>query len=113
MIEGSARVPIVLRYSQVDGDPLDKFGTALVNLPDGGHVPLATLVPAQRVEGPVSVKREQGRRFVVVMSNVQDRDLVGFVEEAQQTSARRSACPAACTWNGVGSSKTSSVPRGA
>jgi cobalt-zinc-cadmium resistance protein CzcA len=29
------------------------------------------------------VKREQGRRFVVVMSNVKDRDLVGFVEEAQ------------------------------
>jgi len=31
----------------------------------------------------VSVKREQGRRFVVVMSNVKDRDLVSFVEEAQ------------------------------
>jgi cobalt-zinc-cadmium resistance protein CzcA len=84
VIEGSARVPIVLRYSQVDGDPLDRFGTALLNLPDGGLVPLATLMAAQRVEGPVSVKREQGRRFVVVMSNVQDRDLVGFVEEAQR-----------------------------
>ncbi len=87
VIEGSARVPIVLRYSQEDGDPLDKFGTALLNLPDGGHVPLATLVAAQRVEGPVSVKREQGRRFVVVMSNVHNRDLVGFVEEAQQQIA--------------------------
>ena len=39
---------------------------------------------AERVEGPVSVRREQGRRFVVVMANVRDRDLVGFVEEAQQ-----------------------------
>jgi len=93
VIEGSARVPIVLRYSQVDGDPLDKFGTALVNLPDSGHVPLSTLVAAERVEGPVSVKREQGRRFVVVMSNVQDRDLVGFVEEAQRRIAEEITLP--------------------
>ena len=83
VIEGSARVPIVLRYQQTDGDPLEKFGTELLSLPGGGHVSLSTLVAAERVEGPVSVKREQGRRFVVGMSNVKDRDLVGFVKEAQ------------------------------
>ena len=85
VIEGSARVPIVLRHAAVDGDPLARFGAELVNLPGGGHVPLSTLVAIERVEGPVSVKREQGRRFVVVMSNVAGRDLVGFVEEAQET----------------------------
>ena len=83
VIEGSARVPIILRYAQTDGDPLEKFASELMNLPGGGHVSLSTLVEAERVEGPVSVKREQGRRFVVVMSNVKDRDLVSFVEEAQ------------------------------
>ena len=83
VIEGSARVPIILRYAQTDGDPLEKFGSELLNLPDGSHVSLSTLVAVERVEGPVSVKREQGRRFVVVMSNVKDRDLVSFVEEAQ------------------------------
>ena len=85
VIEGSARVPIVLRYSQTDGDPLDKFSSELVNLPDGSHVPLSTLMQIERVEGPVAVKREKGRRFVVVMSNVKGRDLVGFVEDAQRT----------------------------
>jgi cobalt-zinc-cadmium resistance protein CzcA len=84
VIEGSARVPIVLRLPQTDGDPLERFAAELVGLPQGGHVPLSTLIEAERVEGPVAVKREQGRRFVVVMSNVQGRDLVGFVEEAQQ-----------------------------
>ncbi len=83
VIEGSARVPIILRYAQTDGDPLEKFASELMNLPGGGHVSLSTLVEAELVEGPVSVKREQGRRFVVVMSNVKDRDLVSFVEEAQ------------------------------
>ncbi|NNK98683.1 MAG: efflux RND transporter permease subunit [Xanthomonadales bacterium] len=83
VIEGSARVPVILRYEQTDGDPLEKFASELMNLPGGGHVALSTLVAAERVEGPVSVKREQGRRFVVVMANVKDRGLVGFVEEAQ------------------------------
>jgi cobalt-zinc-cadmium resistance protein CzcA len=84
VIEGSARVPIILRYTQTDGDPLEKFASELLSLPGGGQVSLATLIEAERVEGPVSVKREQGRRFVVVMSNVKDRDLVSFVEEAQE-----------------------------
>jgi len=83
VIEGSARVPVILRYKQADVDPLEKFATELMNLPGGGHVTLSTLVEVERVEGPVSVKREQGRRFVVVMSNVKGRDLVSFVEEAQ------------------------------
>jgi cobalt-zinc-cadmium resistance protein CzcA len=94
VIEGSARVPIVLRYPQGDGDPLEKFGAELVNLPGGGHVPLSTLMEIQRVEGPVAVKREQGRRFVVVRANVKGRDLVGFVEEAQQTIADTIELPA-------------------
>ena len=83
VIEGSARVPVILRYAQTDGDPLEKFASELINLPGGSHVSLSTLVAVERVEGPVSVKREQGRRFVVVMSNVKDRGLVSFVEEAQ------------------------------
>ena len=93
VIEGSARVPVVLRYAQRDGDPLQKFGAELVNLPGGGHVPLATLMKIERVEGPVAVKREKGRRFVVVMSNVRARGLVGFVEEAQQVIGESVSLP--------------------
>ena len=37
--------------------------------------------------GPVQVGREQGQRFAVVVVNVRDRDLVGFVEEAKQKVA--------------------------
>ncbi|MDX2419030.1 MAG: CusA/CzcA family heavy metal efflux RND transporter [Xanthomonadales bacterium] len=94
VIEGSARVPVILRYAQTDGDPLEKFASELLNLPGGGHVSLSTLVEVERVEGPVSVKREQGRRFVVVMSNVKDRDLVSFVEEAQSKIGAAISLPA-------------------
>ncbi len=93
VIEGSARVPIILRYAQTDGDPLEKFASELMNLPGGGHVSLATLVEVERVEGPVSVQREQGHRLVVVMSNVKDRDLVSFVEESQLKIAEAVSLP--------------------
>ncbi len=83
VIEGAARVPIVVRDAAADSDPLAFFAADLVNLPDGSHVPLSTLMDIERVEGPVAVKREKGRRFVVVMVNVKGRDLVGFVEDAQ------------------------------
>lgn len=93
VIEGSARVPIILRYTQTDADPLEKFAAELINLSGGGKVSLSTLVDAERVEGPVSVKREQGRRFVVVRSNVKGRDLVSFVEDAQQKIAEAVELP--------------------
>ncbi len=60
------------------------FENLQVTLPDGGHVPITTVARLEKVEGVVSVERERGQRFVVISSNVQDRDLVGFVDEARQ-----------------------------
>ncbi len=45
---------------------------------------LNQLVDAQSTEGPVSIKREQSKRFAVVVANVSGRDLVGFVEQAKE-----------------------------
>ncbi len=102
VIEGTARVPVMLRFPQTGGDPLQIFSAALISLPDGGHIPLTSLVDVARVEGPVSVKREQGRRFVVVVANVRDRDLVGYVEEAQQRIGESVNLPPGVTlaWGG-------------
>ena len=50
---------------------------------DGGSVPLASVARIERIDGPVKVDRENAQRYVVVQSNVRDRDLVGFVEEAK------------------------------
>jgi cobalt-zinc-cadmium resistance protein CzcA len=102
VIEGSARVPIVLRYAQVDDDPLERFAREIVTLPGGSYVPLSTLLDIERVEGPVSVKREQGRRFVVVMANVAGRDLVGFVRDAQTRISDAVELPSGYTmeWGG-------------
>lgn len=78
--EGIKRTPLILRGSS----DMSNFENLQITLPDGGHVPLTAVAKIERVEGVVSVDRERGRRFVVVRSNVEGRDLVGFVDEARK-----------------------------
>ncbi|GAB1260213.1 efflux RND transporter permease subunit [Aurantivibrio plasticivorans] len=85
IIDEGARVPLVLRYDKLQGDGQMKLNNDFINLPDGSIIPLSELAEIQRVEGPVSISRESGQRFATIRSNVEGRDLVGFVAEAQQT----------------------------
>ncbi len=87
VIEGGARVPLMLRFPTLSGDGLELMRNNLINLPEGGVIPLTEIADIRRVEGPVSISRESGRRFAVVRTNVEGRDLVGFVDEAQQVIA--------------------------
>ncbi len=83
VIQGGARVPLMMRYSALRGDGEEAMKNDLITLPNGGSLPLSELASIRRVEGPVSISRESGQRFAVVRSNVEGRDLVGFVDEAK------------------------------
>ncbi len=87
VIEGGARVPLVIRYERLQGDGLELMRNNFINLPDGTVIPLSEIARIERVEGPVSISREAGQRFAVIRTNVEDRDLVGFVDEARNTIA--------------------------
>jgi cobalt-zinc-cadmium resistance protein CzcA len=102
MYEGNRRTPIMLRG---DAQPSE-------NLPDLGQLPiphsnmmglrLSDVASLERSEGPVSIARENGQRMAVVLVNVNGRDLVGFVEEAQQKLKQNLTLPAGywLTWGG-------------
>lgn len=102
VIEQGARIPLMLRYNKLEGDGLQHMRNNFINLPEGGAIPLADLGTIQRVEGPVSISRESGQRFAVIRTNVEQRDLVGFVEEAQQAIADAITFPEGYTleWGG-------------
>lgn len=88
VIESGRRVPLVLRGPEgLRTSPAD-FAGLPVSLPGSGSVPLAEVARIERVDGPVKVDRENAQRYVVVQSNVRDRDLVGFVDEARAQVAR-------------------------
>ncbi len=58
-----------------------------ISLADGRTVLLNQLVDAEEISGPVSVSREQGKRYATVIANVSGRDLVSFVEDAKLEAA--------------------------
>jgi len=87
--EGIKRTPLILRGSSNTAN----FENLQITLPNGGHVPITAVAGLTKVEGVVSVERERGQRFVVVSSNVQNRDLVGFVDEARQAVKDKVALP--------------------
>jgi len=93
VIEQGRRTPVVLRGpASLRGSPAD-FEALRLSLPGGGSVPLADVARIQRVDGPVKVDRENAQRYVVVQSNVRDRDLVGFVDDARAAVEREVKLP--------------------
>ncbi len=87
--EGIKRTPLILRGNSNTAN----FENLQITLPNGRHVPITEIAEIKKVEGVVSVGRERGQRFVVIRSNVQDRDLVGFVDEARQAVADKVKLP--------------------
>ena len=102
VIEQGRRTPVVLRGpAGLRASPAD-FAALRLSLPDGGSVPLSSVARIERIGGPVKVDRENAQRYVVIQSNVRDRDLVGFVEEARQAVERNIKLPAGyrVAWGG-------------
>lgn len=87
--EGVKRTPLLLRGDSNTAN----FDNLQISLPNGGHVPITAVAKIQAVEGVVSIGREKGQRFVVIRSNVEGRDLVGFVDEARKAVAERVELP--------------------
>lgn len=77
------RLPIPLAYAEQEGADMR---------PD--YVPLEEVANISIIYGPNQISRENGKRRVVVTSNVRGRDLGGFVEEVQQTIRQKVDLPA-------------------
>ncbi len=91
--EGARRTPLLIRGSAALRQNPAEFQNLTLSLPDGRNIPLSTVAKIEKVEGPVSIKREKGSRMVVVIGNVRNRDLVGFVDEAKSLVAAQVALP--------------------
>ncbi|MDH4283682.1 MAG: CusA/CzcA family heavy metal efflux RND transporter [Gallionellaceae bacterium] len=102
VIEDGRRTPLVMRgASNIQRSPA-LFAALTLPLPGGQNIPLSAVAKLERVDGPVKVDRENGQRMVVVRSNVHERDLVGFVEEAKVAVAAQIKLPEGyrLTWGG-------------
>ena len=85
--QGARRTPLIVKGEQSLRLSPAEFSNIRLTVPNGEKIPLSRIADLERVEGPVSIKRETGQRMSVVVANVDGRDLVSFVDEAKQLVA--------------------------
>ena len=101
-LEEGRRTPILVRGGETTREAPALLASLPLTLASGQHVALSQVARIQRVDGPVKIDREDGNRMSVVRSNVRGRDMVGFVQAAQQRVAAELPLPSGyrLTWGG-------------
>jgi len=103
VFEGDRRFDLVVRlpeHLRTDMDTLERLPIPLEKAEMEGvdarpdYVPLKEVARLEIAYGPNQISREQGKRRVVVTSNVRGRDLGSFVEDVQQTVRDKVDLPA-------------------
>lgn len=84
LTQGHVTTPVMIRLDSTIANDYDQFSALHIPLHSGGSIPIQSVATITTTEGPVQVLRENGQRLSVVRSNVEGRDLVGFVDEAKQ-----------------------------
>jgi len=94
LYEGDRRSDIVVRLAEDRRTDVDALSSLPVMLSDGNFVPLGEVAELQLDLGYNQVYRENGKRRVVITTNVRGRDLGSFVQEIQQTVKQKVGVPA-------------------
>ena len=102
IFEGIRRFDILVRYSPEYRRTAEDVGQILVLGPGEIKVPLAELAEIKEIIGPRQITRQNNQRFITVQCNVNERDIVSFVEEAQEAINEKVALPPGylVTWGG-------------
>ena len=93
--EGQRSFDLVLKQQlSTDGAPtINDVRDALIDLPDGGKVPLAVVADIVSAGGPNTISRENVQRKLVVSANVSGRDAIGVVDDIKATLDSRLTLP--------------------
>jgi cobalt-zinc-cadmium resistance protein CzcA len=73
---------LMLRLPEEYRNDEQQVRNLLVDAPNGERIPLSTLADIYKSEGPQTIFRENLQRRKIIIGNVVDRDIGGFVEEA-------------------------------
>ena len=83
-VEGRQRFGVNMRYPRdLRSDPASIAREVLVPMPAGGAVPLGEVAKVTPARGPTSIRTENGQLAVYVYVDIRDRDIGGYVADAQ------------------------------
>lgn len=92
ILQGDRRFDFVIRLEDSQRTP-ENLARLPVQIPNGGLIQLQDVAKVDNILGINQVSREDGKRRVVVTTNVEGRDLGSFVQELQ-TSLSKQPMPA-------------------
>jgi Cu(I)/Ag(I) efflux system membrane protein CusA/SilA len=102
-VEGRERYTVNVRYPRdLRGNPQAIANDVLVPLPNGGTVPLGEVASVKLARGPTTIRTENGQLATYIYVDIRDRDLGGYVAEAQKAVAASVKFPTGyyVTWSG-------------
>ncbi len=101
-VEGRERYAVNVRYPRELRDDVEKIRDVVVPTMDGTQIPLGQLASVQVTQGPMAVKTEDAFPVTTVFVDIGERDVGGYVKEAQRVVAERLVLPTGYTllWSG-------------
>ncbi len=93
MIEGEERFPIAFRLPATLRNNPEQLRELQFKTPDGELVRLDQVAEIRQVRGPILINREQAQRRAVVTTNVEGRDLGGFIKETEAAIQKQLPLP--------------------
>ncbi len=85
VIEGTRRFNLVLRLPDSQRNPTS-LGQMLIDTP-AGRIPLSQIATIEESDGPNEIKRDEGKRRIVISANAQGRALSDVVADIRQVLA--------------------------
>ena len=87
-VEGRERYTVNVRYPRdLRSDPQSIARDVLISMPGGGTVPIGNVAKVQLARGPTTIRTENGQLALYIFVDMHDRDLGGYVADAQKAVA--------------------------
>ncbi|MBN9487274.1 MAG: efflux RND transporter permease subunit [Alphaproteobacteria bacterium] len=102
-VEGRERYSVNVRYPRdLRSNPRAIAQEVLVPTMNGGQLPLGQLAEVRLTQGPTSIRTEDARLAVYVFVDFRDRDLAGYVADAQKAVRDKVVLPpgTVAVWSG-------------
>ena len=102
-VEGRERYGVAIRYPRAfRSDPQSIARDVQISLPGGGTIPLGEVADVKLTRGATTIRTENGQLAVYIYVDIANRDLGGYVAEAQQAVAKSVKMPPgySVAWSG-------------
>ncbi|MCA2408857.1 efflux RND transporter permease subunit [Rhizobium leguminosarum bv. viciae 248] len=102
-VEGRERYGVAIRYPRaLRSDPQSIAREVQISLPGGGTIPLGEVADVKLTRGATTIRTENGQLAVYIYVDIANRDLGGYVAEAQQAVTEKVTMPPgySVAWSG-------------